>query len=138
MEKLYTASVKATGGREGRLVSSDNVLNLTTVMPKELGGQGGAATNPEQLFAAGYAACFESALNMVCRMKKVSWEGTEVTAHVTIGKEADGGYGLEVKLDVLLKGVDEAQARELIGAAHETCPYSKAIEGNIPVELNML
>ncbi|NHN30435.1 organic hydroperoxide resistance protein [Paenibacillus agricola] len=138
MEKLYTATVKATGGRDGKLVSSDNNLNLDVRMPKELGGQGGAATNPEQLFAGGYAACFESALNLVCRTKKIKVEGTEVTAHVTIGKDTDGGFGLEVKLDVHLLGVDPALAKELVDAAHQVCPYSKATRGNIQVELNVV
>jgi osmotically inducible protein OsmC len=138
LEKLYTATVKAAGGRDGKVVSSDNILNLDVRMPKELGGGGGAATNPEQLFAAGYAACFESALNLVCRTKRIKVEATEVTAHVTIGKESDGGFGLEVKLDIAIRGVEAAVAKELIEAAHQVCPYSKATRGNIKVELNLV
>ncbi|ANE46538.1 Ohr subfamily peroxiredoxin [Paenibacillus swuensis] len=138
MEKLYTATVTATGGRDGKVVSSDSHLNLDVRMPKELGGQGGAATNPEQLFAAGYAACFESALNLVCRTKKIKVEGTEVTAHVTIGKDTDGGFKLEAKLDITVKGVERAVAEELVQAAHQVCPYSKATRGNIDVELNVV
>jgi len=138
LEKLYTATVKVTGGRDGKLESSDQVLKLDLKMPKELGGQGGAATNPEQLFAAGYAACFESALNMVCRTRKIKVEGTEVTGHVTIGKDTGGGYKLEAQLDISLKGVDSATAQELVEAAHEECPYSKATRGNMDVKLNIV
>ncbi|SFL54432.1 peroxiredoxin, Ohr subfamily [Paenibacillus sp. 1_12] len=138
MEKLYTATVKASGGRDGKVVSSDNILNLEVRMPKELGGAGGAATNPEQLFAAGYAACFESALNLVCRTQRIKVESTEVTAHVTIGKEADGGFVLEVKLDIALRGIETSVAKELVEAAHQVCPYSKATRGNITVELHLV
>ena len=95
MQKLYTATVKSSGGRDGRVVSSDNVLQLDVRTPKELGGQGGAATNPEQLFAAGYAACFESALGLVTRMKKIKIEKIKLTADVTLGKDAEGGYGMK-------------------------------------------
>ncbi|MCL6457728.1 MAG: organic hydroperoxide resistance protein [Gorillibacterium sp.] len=138
MEKLYTATVKATGGRNGKLESSDQVLNLEVKMPKELGGPGGAYTNPEQLFAAGYAACFDSALNLVIRSKKLKVEGTEVVAHVTIGKDTDGGFKLEVKLDVTITGAEREVAEELVEAAHQVCPYSKATRGNIDVELNVV
>jgi len=137
MQNLYTATVTATGGRDGKLVSSDNNLNVDVRAPKELGGVGGA-TNPEQLFAGGYAACFESALNVVCRMKKIKVEKTEVTAHVTLGKDADGGYELAVKLDIALGGVEADVAKELVEAAHQVCPYSRATRGNINVELNLL
>lgn len=92
MDKLYTASVTATGGRNGKVVSDDGILNLDVKMPKALGGAGGEATNPEQLFAAGYAACFDSALQLVIRTKRVKVESTEVTAHVSIGKDTDGGF----------------------------------------------
>jgi len=137
MQNLYTATVTATGGRDGKLVSSDNILNVDVRAPKELGGVGGA-TNPEQLFAGGYAACFESALNVVCRMKKVKVEKTEVTAHVTLGKDDGGGYELAVKLDIALEGVEADVAKELVEAAHQVCPYSRATRGNINVELNLL
>lgn len=138
MDRLYTATVTVKGGREGKLSSSDGVLNLELRMPKELGGSGGAATNPEQLFAAGYAACFESALNLVCRTKKVKYDGTEVTAHVGIGKDADGGFALAVELDVSLQGVAPEEANELIKAADQVCPYSKATRGNIDVRLRLV
>ncbi|BBH21365.1 organic hydroperoxide resistance protein [Paenibacillus baekrokdamisoli] len=138
MQKLYTATVQVSGGRDGKLVSSDNVLQLDLRTPKELGGPGGAATNPEQLFAAGYAACFESALGLVCRTRKIKVEGTEVTAHVSIGKDTDGGFGLAVKLEVAIAGVERAVAEELVEAAHGVCPYSKATRGNIVVELQVV
>jgi len=135
MHPLYTASVTVEGGRDGKLASSDGVLELPLRMPKELGGQGGAATNPEQLFAAGYAACFESALNVACRQRKVKYESTRVTGHVTLGKDEGDHYVLAVKLEIALGGVEEGTARELIDAAHEICPYSRATRGNIEVEL---
>lgn len=137
MQTLYTATVTATGGRDGKLVSDDNLLIVDVKAPTELGGPGGA-TNPEQLFAGGYAACFESALNVVCRTRKIKVDKTQVTAHVSIGKADDGGFDLEVELDVLIEGVDEALKKELVEAAHQVCPYSRATRGNIPVELNVL
>lgn len=136
MEKLYTATATAIGGREGKVVSSDQVLDLQVKMPKGLGGPGGDYTNPEQLFAAGYSACFDSALGLVIRNKKLKVEGTQVTAHVSIGKdEADGGFKLAVKLEVAITGVEREVAQELVEAAHQVCPYSKATRGNIDVEL---
>lgn len=137
MQTLYTATVTATGGRDGKLVSDDNLLIVDVKAPTELGGPGGA-TNPEQLFAGGYAACFESALNVVCRTKKIKVDKTQVTAHVSIGKSDDGGFDLEVELDVLIEGVNESLKKELVEAAHQVCPYSRATRGNIPVELNVL
>ncbi|MFS0725457.1 organic hydroperoxide resistance protein [Paenibacillus sp. 1P07SE] len=135
MHPMYTATVTVEGGRDGRLASSDGVLELPLSMPKELGGQGGKATNPEQLFAAGYAACFESALNVACRQREVKYDATRVTGHVTIGKDEDDNYVLSVKLEIALSGVDESTARDLIAAADEICPYSRATRDNIEVEL---
>jgi lipoyl-dependent peroxiredoxin len=135
METLYTAIATAEGGRQGTITSSDGVLNLTISMPKSLGGAGGEGTNPEQLFAAGYAACFDSALNLVARMKKVQHNGTDVTAHISIGKAADGGYQLAAQLHVNVDGVPQHIAEELVKAAHGVCPYSRAIHGNIEVKL---
>lgn len=108
MKELYTTSVTAIGGRDGRLVSSDGMLNLNVIHPKELGGPGGA-TNPEQLFAGGYAACFESALNVVCRERRIKVDSTEVTAHVTLGKDETDHYKLAVKLDITLAGMERAR-----------------------------
>lgn len=138
MEKLYTATATAEGGREGKVTSSDGVIDLELRVPKELGGPGGHATNPEQLFAAGYAACFDSALKLIIRTKKVQVESTKVTASISIGKNGSGGYELAAKLDVSVNGVEADVAKELVEAAHQFCPYSKAIKGNIEVEVNVV
>ncbi|NIK23639.1 Ohr subfamily peroxiredoxin [Paenibacillus lupini] len=137
MKELYKTSVKAVGGRNGRLESDDGQLAINVLHPKELGGPGGA-TNPEQLFAGGYAACFESALNLVCREKKVKPDSTSVTAHVTLGKDDEDHFKLAVTLDISLAGVEQGQAQELAEAAHEVCPYSRATCGNIDVQLNVV
>lgn len=138
MENLYTATVTATGGRNGKVISEDGILNLDVKMPKALGGMGGHATNPEQLFAAGYAACFDSALQLVIRTKRVKVESTEVTAHVAIGKDTDGGFRLATTLDVRVAGVSHEEAKQLVEAAHGVCPYSKATRGSMEVTLNVL
>ncbi|WP_028400654.1 organic hydroperoxide resistance protein [Ectobacillus panaciterrae] len=137
MEHLYTATVTATGGRNGKVVSTDGVIDLDVKMPKALGGPGGDATNPEQLFAAGYAACFDSALNLVARTKRVKVGTTEVTAHVSIGKGTDGGFQLEAVLEVKVPGVTKEEAEQLVKEAHQVCPYSKATKGNMNVELKV-
>lgn len=138
IEKIYTAHATATGGRNGHVASSDGVLDLEVRMPKEMGGSGGAYTNPEQLFAAGYAACFDSALNLVIRTQKVSTGTTTVTAAVSLGKNNNGGYGLSVKLQVAIPDVAPELAQELIEKAHQVCPYSNATRGNIEVELALI
>ncbi|CAH2714671.1 Organic hydroperoxide resistance protein OhrA [Neobacillus rhizosphaerae] len=135
MELLYTASATAEGGRAGTVTSSDGTLNLALSMPKSLGGQGKEnATNPEQLFAAGYAACFDSALNLVARQARKRIE-SKVTAEVSLGKDQDGGFKLAVVLNVSIKGVTLAEAEELVHKAHGVCPYSKATNGNMDVKL---
>ncbi|OBR68177.1 Ohr subfamily peroxiredoxin [Paenibacillus oryzae] len=138
MSVLYTASATVTGGREGQVQTPDSVLDLQLSMPKELGGRGGNGTNPEQLFAAGYASCFDSALQLVIGRKKLrDVTATKVTAHVSLLKdEADNGYKLGVKLQVTIDGVGQEEASELVAAAHAVCPYSKATRGNIDVETN--
>ncbi|GAB3718392.1 organic hydroperoxide resistance protein [Spirosoma lituiforme] len=136
-QSLYTAQATATGGRDGHVTSSDQVLSLDVRTPRELGGAGGAYSNPEQLFAAGYAACFDSALNMVARMAKVKTGVTAVTADVSIGKLDGGAFGLSVTLDVNVPGVDQAVAEELVDKAHQVCPYSNATRGNISVTLTV-
>ena len=128
MKELFTATVTAIGGREGRVKSEDGVLDIPLAMP----GVKEGTTNPEQLFAAGYAACFDSALNLVARQEKIKHGGSEVTAHVTLNQD-EGGYSLSVKLDVLVRDVDKETAQKLVDAAHKVCPYSRAIEGNITV-----
>ncbi|MFY1678482.1 MULTISPECIES: organic hydroperoxide resistance protein [unclassified Streptomyces] len=134
MNALYTAVATATHGREGRAVSSDGRLDVSLGIPKEMGG-GGQGTNPEQLFAAGYAACFASALGLVGKQAKVDVSEAAVTAEVGIGKEGEG-FALAVTLRVELPAaVDRATGRELVDQAHQVCPYSNATRGNIPVEL---
>ncbi|WP_017813661.1 MULTISPECIES: organic hydroperoxide resistance protein [Paenibacillus] len=137
-QKMYETSVTAIGGRQGYVESSSPELRLDIATPKEMGGAGGAGTNPEQLFAAGYSACFDSALNMVARMQKVKHEGTQVTGTVSFGKAEDGGFALAVRLDVLVKGIDRDTASKLAEEAHNVCPYSRATRGNIAVEINVL
>ncbi|MFS4095431.1 organic hydroperoxide resistance protein [Streptomyces sp. AF1A] len=134
MDALYTAVATATHGREGRAVSSDGRIDLKLAPPVELGGNG-EGTNPEQLFAAGYAACFGSALGLVGRQAKVDVSEAAVTAEVGIGKQGEG-FGLKVTLRVELPDtVDEATGRKLIESAHQVCPYSNATRGNIEVDL---
>jgi len=135
IQTLYTATASATGGRNGKVHSSDGVLDLEVKTPKELGGPGGEFTNPEQLFAAGYSACFDSALSLVARMAKITTGTTQVTAHVSIGKNESGGFGLAVALEVNVPGVDQATAEELVAKAHQVCPYSNSIRGNVEVTL---
>ncbi|MFL0414175.1 organic hydroperoxide resistance protein [uncultured Sphingomonas sp.] len=138
MSHLYTTKVTAVGGRSGTIKSEDGILDLQLAMPKELGGKGGA-TNPEQLFAAGYAACFENAVIHVTRGKadKVRDNDIEVTSEVGLLPTDQGGFGLAVTLDVTIAGVDQAKAEEIVQAAHAVCPYSNAIKGNVDVKLNV-
>jgi lipoyl-dependent peroxiredoxin len=134
VKPLYTASATAVGGRDGHARSRDGILDLDLRPPVEMGGPGGA-TNPEELFAVGYAACFQSALGVVARRQKVSADGSTVEADVTIGTIEGGGFGLAVALKVHIPDVDEASTRTLIEAAHAVCPYSNATRGNIEVTL---
>lgn len=134
MNILYTAIATATGdGRSGSVRSSDGIIDTNLAAPAELGGPGGA-TNPEQLFAAGYAACFHNALRRVARRAKADVNGSQVTAHVGIGASGPG-FGLAVTLEVGLPALDHDTARQLVDAAHQVCPYSNATRGNIDVEL---
>ncbi|PBC63342.1 Ohr subfamily peroxiredoxin [Streptomyces sp. Tue6028] len=134
MDALYTAVATATHGREGRAVSSDGKLDVQLAPPVELGGNG-QGTNPEQLFAAGYAACFASALGLVGRAAKVDVSEAAVTGEVGIGKQGEG-FGLKVTLRVELPDtVDQAAGRKLVEQAHQVCPYSNATRGNIDVNL---
>lgn len=137
MRILYTAEATATGGREGHAVSSDGVLDVSLITPKEMGGSGGAGTNPEQLFAAGYAACFESALMAVARRQKIALDAaaTTVTARVGIGPAEGGAFGLDVELHIKLPGLQRPEAEALVEAGHKVCPYSNATRGNIDVRL---
>ncbi len=136
MNVVYTAVATATGdGRNGHTATSDNLVSHDLAVPVEMGGPGGA-TNPEQLFAAGYAACFHSALKMVARTRKTAIEDSAVTAEVGIGQLDSGGFGLTVALHAEIGGVDQATADELVAAAHEVCPYSNATRGNVGVTVD--
>ena len=136
MSAVYTASATATGdGRGGHTRSSDGVLDLDLAVPKEMGGPGGPLTNPEQLFAAGYAACFHSALQSVARSRKLTLTDSSVGGRVGIGPNDQGGFQLEVLLEITLPDLSPDQGRELAEAAHQICPYSNATRGNIEVTL---
>ena len=137
MKALYKAQATATGGRDGRAVSSDGNLDVKLTMPRELGGPGGNATNPEQLFAAGYSACFLSALKFIAGQAKTALPADAcVSATVGIGP-VPSGFGLEVDLAVTLPGMDATSARALVDKAHQVCPYSNATRGNIDVTITV-
>ncbi|HTU67053.1 MAG TPA: organic hydroperoxide resistance protein [Steroidobacteraceae bacterium] len=135
---LYTAHATATGGRDGRAVSSDNVLNVALTTPRELGGAGGAGTNPEQLFASGYSACFLGALKFVAGKQKIALPAeSSITGNVGIGP-IPTGFALAVQLDINVPGLPKEQVRTLVDAAHQVCPYSNATRGNVDVTLNVI
>lgn len=132
---LYTAQVTSTGGREGRSESNDRALSVVLSTPKALGGAGGAGTNPEQLFAAGYSACFIGALKFVAGKNRIALsDATQIAASVGIGP-IPTGFALEVTLDIALPGLSQEQAEQLVDQAHQVCPYSNATRGNIDVKL---
>ena len=134
-QPLYTATATAHGGREGKVATDDGQVSHTLAMPTSLGGKGGMGTNPEQLFAAGFAACFESALRLVARLQRKPLRDARITARVTIGKTDDGGFGLAAELRGHIDGVSREEAQALMEAAHQVCPYSKATRGNIELKL---
>ncbi|NAZ82074.1 Ohr family peroxiredoxin [Kineococcus sp. R8] len=137
MDALYTAVATATGeGRNGHTRTSDGLVDVDLAVPREMGGPGGA-TNPEQLFAAGYAACFHSALKVVGKAQGVAFTDSAVTAEVGIGANDAGGFALQVTLRVELGGIDQTAAQSLVEAAHQVCPYSNATRGNIEVTLEV-
>lgn len=138
MASVYTAEASATGGRDGRAVSSDGVVDVKLAVPKEMGGGGGGA-NPEQLFAAGFSACFLGAVKYVAGKDKISVPAdAKVTGRVGIGPRDDGtGFGLEVDLKVSLPGLDKATAEKLLHDAEIVCPYAHATKGNIPVRITL-
>jgi lipoyl-dependent peroxiredoxin len=138
MKLLYEAEAVATGqGRNGRSRTTDGVLDLELAVPAEMGGPGGSATNPEQLFAAGYAACFHSALQVVARRERLAVDDSSVAARVGLQANANRGFELSVALQVDLPGVEPATAEELVAKAHAVCPYSNATRGNVDVELQV-
>ncbi len=138
MAIVYTAEASATGGRDGRAVSSDGVVDLKLAVPKQMGG-GGDGANPEQLFAAGFSACFLGAVKYVAGKDKITVPSdAKVTGHVGIGPRDDGtGFGLEVDLKVSLPGLDKATAEKLLHDAEIVCPYAHATKGNIPVRITL-
>lgn len=138
---LYTAQATSTGGRAGTSKTSDGRLSLTLSTPKGLGGDDGPGTNPEQLFAAGYSACFIGAIKAVAGRQKLKLPGeVSITAEVSIGPLTgkEGAFGIAAKLAVSIPGLDRAEAEKLVAAAHEVCPYSNATRGNIDVELSVV
>ncbi len=137
MKAMYTAVATATGGRNGHVESDNGVLNLDVRMPKALGGSNDDYTNPEQLFAGGYAACFDSALSLIIGQAKVKTGMTAVTASVSIGQVDNGGYGLAVTLSVNIPGVELEVAQDLVEKAHQVCPYSNATRNNVQVDLKV-
>ena len=134
---LYTAKATATGGRDGRATSSDKALDVSLSAPKALGGTGGDGTNPEQLFAAGYSACFLGAMTVVAGREKIQLpQDTKIDGEVGIGPMGDA-FGIEVTLNIALPGMDQSEADDLVAKAHQVCPYSNATRGNIDVTLNV-
>lgn len=136
MSALYSTEARAVGGRAGHVKSSDGLLSLDLAMPKELGGKGGA-TNPEQLFAAGYSACFESAMRFIAGKQKLPLTDAAVTAKIDLLPNGEGGFRLGAALAAETKGLDQAAAEALVAAAHKVCPYSNALKGNVDVALSV-
>ncbi len=138
MKVIYEAHVTSNGGRAaGHVKSSDGLIDLKIAHPKEFGGPGGAA-NPELLFAAGYSACFESALLHVARLAKIPITDTQVVAHIAIGNKEGGGFILAARLEISMNGVERDQKLALIEKAHQVCPYSNATRGNMEVKLELV
>lgn len=137
MKILYTTSVTAKGGRNGHLKSDNGILDLEVRTPKTLGGANDDYANPEMLFAAGYAACFDSALNLVISKSKIQTGETSVAAKVNLGSIENGAFGLAVELDVNIPGVSLEEAKSLTEKAHQVCPYSNATRNNIDVKLEV-
>ena len=135
---LYSATATATGGRDGRAVSSDNVLNVQLSTPRELGGAGGPGTNPEQMFAAGYSACFIGAMKAVAAREKITLPAdVSIEGRVGIGP-IPNGFGIEAELKISLPGMERDAAEALVAKAHQVCPYSNATRGNIDVTLTVV
>lgn len=137
MKTLYTTSVTATGGRDGHVKSDNGLIDMEVRMPKALGGANDDYANPEMLFAAGYSACFDSALKQVSRLVKVRTGETSVTAKVSIGQIDNGGFGLAAELEVNVPGVSLEEAQSLVEKAHQVCPYSNATRNNMEVKLTV-
>lgn len=138
MNAIYKATVSTSGGRNGIVKSENGILDLEVRVPKEMGGPGGDYTNPEQLFAAGYSACFDGALNLVATQNKVRVKDTKVTATVGFCTSETDGFSIAVNLDVEIPGIERSVAEDLLKKADSTCPYSKAIRNNVEVTLNLV
>jgi lipoyl-dependent peroxiredoxin len=137
--KYKTAATASGGGRDGKTALADGTMSFDLVIPKELGGPGGTGANPEKLFALGYSACFLSAMRTASARTKIKRpEGTTVTATIGIGPRSEGGFGITAELDVYLPGLPEAQAKELVKATHEICPYSNAIKASVDVTMRVV
>lgn len=137
MKNLYTTKATATGGRNGQVKSENGIINLEVRYPKALGGANDDFANPEMLFAAGYAACFDSALNLVIKKENIQTGITSVTSNISIGQTETGGFGLEAELHATIPGVTMEVAQSLIEKAHQVCPYSNATRGNMAVKLTV-
>lgn len=137
MKTLYTTQATATGGRNGQVKSDNGIVDVQVRHPKALGGANDDFANPEMLFAAGYSACFDSALNLVIKKENIQTGETTVTAKVSIGQNDTGGFGLEAELHANIPGVTMEVAQDLIEKAHNVCPYSNATRGNMPVKLTV-
>lgn len=137
IKPVYTAVATATGGRNGHVQSDNGVLDLQVRTPKAMGGANDDYTNPEQIFAAGYSACFDSALNLVARQQRIETGETAITAKVSIGPNEAGGFGLAVELLVNIPGVSMEEAQQLADKAHQVCPYSNALRNNVEVKITV-
>ena len=136
MSALYSTQARAVGGRAGHVETTDGLLKVDLALPKEMGGKGGA-TNPEQLFAAGYAACFENAVRFLASQQKIGLTGAAVTSTVELHPRPEGGFRLGVALDVETQGLEQTVAETLVAAAHQVCPYSNAVRGNVDVGITV-
>lgn len=136
MSAIYSTEARAVGGRAGHVETPDGLLSVDLAIPKEMGGPGGA-TNPEQLFAAGYAACFENAVRFVAGQEKIPLKGAAVTARVSVHRRAEAGFELGIGLEAEIEGLDQAAADALVAAAHKVCPYSNATRGNVDVGITV-
>jgi osmotically inducible protein OsmC len=137
IKAIYTTEATAKGGRNGQVKSDNNVIDLQVRTPKSMGGTNDAYANPEMLFAAGYSACFDSALNLVLKKGKIKTEETSVHAKISIGQNDNGGFGLAAALTVNIPEIPLEQAQELAAKAHKVCPYSNAIRNNMEVTLSV-
>ncbi|MCU1403791.1 MAG: osmotically inducible protein [Glaciihabitans sp.] len=135
---IYTATASSWGGRTGTAVTSDDRLKVELSVPKEMGGDGGPGTNPEQLFATGWAACFHSAIKGLARSRKIDTTDSAVTLELNVLGSMAEGFNFEATISAQIPGVDPAAGQELLEAAHAVCPYSRATTGNVPVKLNLI